>query len=231
MADFKKTKELFEQQGLMEFWNKRGKQQELLDDELFEAKAISPDTKTYYQISDLPVGYRKLGEDRKYPIRQVLQIFRIKRVDGTEWLKSRGRIVGLDKIGNEVEHSFVDPELYYKPITRYELKRKDPKNENSPLERVCVEAGINPHDYRYTEYTLPFNQKNLENLYKQRPTQSTSSVTLVIYTEGASDRPRQITNVEEFSKRLFDDLWQEAITPRYRLDRSYADNLEASHIR
>lgn len=23
----------------------------------------------------------------------------------------RGKIVGLDKIGNEVEHSFVDPEL------------------------------------------------------------------------------------------------------------------------
>jgi hypothetical protein len=80
---------------------------------------ISPDTKTYYQVSDLPVEYRKLGEDRKYPIRQVLQIFRIKRVDGTEWLKSRGRIVGLDKVGNEVEHSFVDPELYYKPLTRY----------------------------------------------------------------------------------------------------------------
>jgi hypothetical protein len=142
----------------------------------------------------------------------VLQIYRIKRADGTEWLKSRGKLVGLDKAGNEVEHSFVDPELYYKPLTRHELKRKEPQNENSPLERVCVEAGINPHDYRYTEYTLPFNQKNFENLYKQRPTQSTSSVTLAIYTEGASDRPRQITNVEEFTKRLFDDLWQDAIT-------------------
>jgi hypothetical protein len=54
---------------------------------------------------------------------------------------------------------------------------------------------------------------------------------LAIYTEGASERHRQITNGEEFSKRPFDDLWQEGITPRYRLDRSYADNLEASHIR
>jgi hypothetical protein len=78
---------------------------------------------------------------------------------------------------------------------------------------------------------LPFNQKNFENLYKQRPLKSTFSVSLVIYAEGASENPRQITNVEEFSKREFDDLWQEAITPRYRLDRSYADNLEASHIR
>jgi hypothetical protein len=124
----------------------------------------------------------------------VLQIYRIKRVDGTEWLKSRGKIVGLDKLGNEVEHSFVDPELYFRPLTRHELKRKDPKNENSPLERVCVEAGINPHDYRYTEYTLPSNQKNFENLYKQRPTQPTSSVSLVIKAEGASDFPRQITD-------------------------------------
>jgi hypothetical protein len=230
MPDFRRTKELFEQQGLTELWNKRPKQLELLDDELFEVKVISPDTKTFYQLSDLPVGYRKLGEDRKYPIRQVLQIYRIKRVDGTEWLKSRGRIVGLDKLGNEVEHSFVDPEMFYKPVTRYEFRKSDSKNENSPSERVCVEAGINPHDYRYTEYTLPFNQKNFENLYKQRPIQSTSSVTLAIYAEGASDRPRQITDPELFSKKPFDDLRLEAITPKYKLDRSYKDNLEASHI-
>jgi hypothetical protein len=203
----------------------------LLDDKLFEAKVINPDTKTFNQVSDLSVAYRKFREDRKYPFRQMLQIYRIKRVDGTEWLESRGRIVGLDKAGNEVEHSFTDPEMFYKPVTRYEFRKNDPKNEYSPSERVCVEAGINSHDYRYTEYTLSFNQKNFENLYKQRPTQSASSVTLVIYVEGASEFPRQITNVEHFTNRPFDDLWQEAITPRFKLDRSYADNLQASHIR
>jgi hypothetical protein len=134
MPDFRRTKELFEQQGLTELWNKRPKQLELLDDELFEVKVISPDTKAFYQLSDLPVGYRKLGEDRKYPIRQVLQIYRIKRVDGTEWLKSRGRIVGLDKLGNEVEHSFVDPEMFYKPVTRYEFRKSDSKM-NTVLQR------------------------------------------------------------------------------------------------
>lgn len=40
-------------------------------------------------------------------------------MDGTEWLKSRGRIDALDKLGNEVEHSFTDPELFYKPWTQY----------------------------------------------------------------------------------------------------------------
>jgi hypothetical protein len=202
----------------------------LLDDELFEAKVINSDTETYNQVSDLPVGYRKLGRNRKYPVRQVLQIYRIKRADGTEWLKSRGRLVGLDKAGNEVEHSFVDPEMFYKPVTRYEFRKNDPKNEYSHSERVCVEAGINPHDNRYTEYTLPFNEENFQNLYKQRPTESSSSVSMVIRAEGASDRPRQITDPELFSKKLFDDLWLEAITPKYKLDRSYKDNLEARHI-
>lgn len=111
-----------------------------------------------------------------------------------------------------------------------EFKRKDPKNEYSPMERVCVEANINPYDYRYTEYTLPFNLKNFENLYKQRPTATPYSVSLVIYVEGASEKPRQITSIEKFSKTPFDDLWQEAITPKYKLDRNYSDSLEASHI-
>jgi hypothetical protein len=153
MPVFRKIQKIFEEQGLSKFFKKP---LELSDDELFEAKVINPDTKTHTQISGLPVGYRKLGEGIKYPVRQVLQIYRIRRADGTEWLKTRGRIVGLDKVGNEVEHSFVDPEIYYKPINHYELKRKNPKDENSPLERVCVEAGINPHDYRFAEYTLPF---------------------------------------------------------------------------
>jgi hypothetical protein len=80
MPDYKKTEQIYVEQGITDFWKKP---LELLDDELFEAKVINPDTKTYNQVSDLPVGYRKFG-DRKYPIRQVLQFYRIKRVDGTE---------------------------------------------------------------------------------------------------------------------------------------------------
>lgn len=158
MPDFKKTQKIYEEQGISHLWKQS---LELLDDELFEAKVINSDTKTYQQISDLPIECRKPGENKKYPLREVFQIIRIKRVDGTEWLKSRGRIVGLDKAGNEVEHSFTDPELFYKPLTRHEFKRKDPNNEYSPMERVCVEAATNSLDNRYTEYTLPFNQKNL----------------------------------------------------------------------
>jgi hypothetical protein len=98
------------------------------------------------------------------------------------------------------------------------------------MERVCVEAGLNPHNYNYTEYTLQFNQENFDKLYEQRPTKSALSVSLSIYAEAASENPRQITEVEPFM-RPFDDLWLEAITPKFKMDRSFNDNLEASHIR
>jgi hypothetical protein len=48
--------------------------------------------------------------------------------------------------------------------------------------------------------------------------------------EGASDKPRQITNVEQFRNGDFDALWTEATTPKFKLDRSFKDNLEGSHI-
>ena len=49
--------------------------------------------------------------------------------------------------------------------------------------------------------------------------------------EGAIEGPRQITSVERFESTPFEDLWQEAITPKFKLDRSYKDNLEANHIK
>jgi hypothetical protein len=48
-------------------------------------------------------------------------------MDVTQWLKSRGRIVELDELGNEIEHSFTDPQVYFEPVTEYGYKPKDPK--------------------------------------------------------------------------------------------------------
>ena len=227
MPDFKRTQKIFEEQDLMKFWKKPA---ELLDNEGYEKKVINPDTETYTQTADLPVEYRKFNDGRIYPIRQVLHIKRIKIVDGSEWLKSSGRITGLSKTGDEVYHSFTDSEVFYKPITRHAFKKKEPNNEYSPTERVCVEAGFNPNEYQYTEYTLPFNENNFDNLYNQKPTKDSSSVSLVIYAEGASDKPRLITNVDQFRNKPFDDLWTEATTPKFKLDRSFKDNLEDRHI-
>jgi hypothetical protein len=44
MPDYKKTEQIYAEQGISNFWKKP---MEMLDDELFEAKVINPDTKTY----------------------------------------------------------------------------------------------------------------------------------------------------------------------------------------
>ena len=63
---------------------------------------------------------------------------------------------------------------------------------NLDMERTCVREDINPITLEYIEYTLPFNAKNFEQLYKQRPSSSPGSVSLVIKSEGSNEPPRQI---------------------------------------
>jgi hypothetical protein len=42
---------------------------------------------------------------------------------------------------------------------------------------------------------------------------------------------RKIDNPDKFKNIPFEELWEEATKPRFKMDRSYADNLEVSHIR
>jgi hypothetical protein len=221
MPDYRRTEELFKAEEILHLYKKSPGQ---LDDELFLAKVINPETNTFYQPSVLPLEYRKnLQQNKTYPLREVYQIYRIKRLDGTEWLKSRGRIVGLDRLGNEVGHSFTDPELYYKPQTQYAMRDKDSNDSSKGKERKCIAAGINEASAQYRDYTLPFNTKNFEQLFKQRPGQSPATVSLAIYEEGSSEKPRQITDPEKFKSTPFDDLWNEATIIKVKLDRSIKD--------
>jgi hypothetical protein len=75
--------------------------------------------------------------------------------------------MGLDRLGNEVEHSFTDPEIYYKPWTQYSMLDKDSKDSSKGRERKCVAAGINELKPELKEYTLPFSTENFEVLFKE----------------------------------------------------------------
>jgi hypothetical protein len=70
------------------------------------------------------------------------------------------------------------------------------------------------------------NAKNFEQLFKQRPGQSPATVSLSIFEEGSSEKPRQITDPEKFKSTPFDDLWNEATTLKVKLDRSIKDQLD-----
>jgi poly-gamma-glutamate capsule biosynthesis protein CapA/YwtB (metallophosphatase superfamily) len=64
MPDYKRTQKLYEEQGVSKFYKKPPEQQ---DDERFYLQVTNPDTGTFYKLSDLPVAYRKFGEERTYP--------------------------------------------------------------------------------------------------------------------------------------------------------------------
>ena len=147
MPDYKKTEQLFKEREISHLYHKPQAQ---LDDELFYAKVTNPETGQPFQWEDLTVSNRKFANGKKYPIKEVFQIVRVRRPDASEWLKSRGRILGLDQLGNEVEHSFTDPEVYFTPWTEYKIK-KNAQNPDGPKERYCAAAGINERKIHRTQ--------------------------------------------------------------------------------
>jgi hypothetical protein len=120
--------------------------------------------------------------------------------------------------------------VYFEPKLEYGYKPQDPKNPDGPKQRVLLSASINEQDLDRKKYTLPYNEKNFNDLFKQRPGKSAETVSLSIYEEGSSEKPRQVT-LEEIKAPAFDTLWEDKITPRFKLDRSFNDNLHGSHIK
>jgi hypothetical protein len=58
-----KTEQLFKEQGISNYYKKQLAQ---LDDELFYKKIANPETEKTYQWEDLPPGYRKFSNGKKY---------------------------------------------------------------------------------------------------------------------------------------------------------------------
>ena len=53
---------------------------------------------------------------------------------------------------------------------------------------------------------------------------------LAIKDETRDRPPCSVESPDHFKTRGFDELWNWASTPNYKMDRSYKDQLEASHI-
>jgi hypothetical protein len=63
----------------------------------------------------------------------VNEIYRIRLVDGSEWLKSRQIWKGLDTAGNELDISMNDKEMYDSGRAIYSLKPEDPKDKSTHM--------------------------------------------------------------------------------------------------
>jgi hypothetical protein len=62
MPDYKKTEQLFKEQGISKYYKKQMAQ---LDDELFYQKITNSETEKPYQWEDLPPGHRKFSNGKK----------------------------------------------------------------------------------------------------------------------------------------------------------------------
>ena len=67
----------------------------------------------FFQLEDLraigavPSDFRKNEKPKKYPVMKVDSIIRIKKADGSEWLKSRQTWIGLDRLGNDITNALL----------------------------------------------------------------------------------------------------------------------------
>jgi hypothetical protein len=226
MANYQKTQELFNGEPNKAPGLKCEKSGEQLAEEKWFEQVKNPNTGEFFQLEDLrtlgavPADFRKDEKPKKYPIKKVDSIIRIKKADGSEWLKSRQTWVGLDRLGNDIPKTFVDPEMYDRPVFEYQSKLVK-LNDPFKTERKAVSL-----TYKQ-EPTLPFTPENLEQLYSTCSNPADRrTIFLVIKNEGTDESPRNITNHEDFKNKPFDELWEGATTPRFSLDRSVKDQLQ-----
>jgi hypothetical protein len=107
-------------------------------------KVRSPKTGEFYQAEELikrelvPEDWKpprtKNGKPVRNPLKEVWEIYRIRAVDGSEWLKSRYMMTGLDSLGNEQNLAMIDPEMYNEVIPIYGQKRR--------TRRIIQDSGI-----------------------------------------------------------------------------------------
>jgi hypothetical protein len=108
MTNYQKTQELFEKEVNKVPGLKYEKSGEQLSEEKWFAQVKNPNTDEFFQLEDLravgavPADFRKDEKPKKYPVKKIDEIIRIKKADGSEWLVSRQTWIGLDRLGNDM---------------------------------------------------------------------------------------------------------------------------------
>jgi hypothetical protein len=138
----------------------------------------------------------------------------------SEWLMSTQEWWGLDVFGNALNISMNYKERYDDIRPVYTSKAKNPKERDPEMVLEITSIG------HTIKYTLPFMEENCDALYAMR----NGSCSLVLKDESKDRPPYSIDSFDHLKTREFDELWDMLSTPRTKLDRSYKDNLEASHI-
>jgi hypothetical protein len=127
---------------------------------------------------------------------------------------------GLDQSGNPISKSFNDKEWFDDILPIYTVKPENPRQRDSKMIREVTSI-----EHR-RKYTVPFKAETVQKLYDIKNGQCN----LAIKDESTDRPPYSVESLNHFMTREFAELWSWASTPNYKMDRSYKDNLEASHI-
>jgi hypothetical protein len=139
----------------------------------------------------------------------------------SEWLMSTQEWWGLDVFGNARSLSMNYKERYDDIRPVYTNKAKNPKERDSEMVLEITSIG------HRMKYTLPFTADNCDAFYSRR---QNGSCNLVLKDETRDRPPYAIDSFDHLKAMEFDTLWDMLSTPRTKLDRSYGDDLNNSHI-
>ena len=117
---------------------------------------VNPDTNEYYPARN-KAGEEIKGTGAKHIVNQII---RFRRKDGKEFLYSQGRIEGHDAFGNSVHRNCAKPEVWTK--TLFDYKRIYDQRTNTTKTLTVGTLGSEQ------VYELPFNEKNLKQLFSKR---------------------------------------------------------------
>jgi hypothetical protein len=232
MYDFERTKQLYEEiDQIKKFkespdFTRYKKELKWFDD------VTSRRTGEYYQANELirrdmvskkwsPPHIDEQQKPLEYPLKYVTGIYRVKTSDLSEYLMTTETWYGLDVFGNALNISMDFKQRYddIRPI--YTNKVKNPKDRDSEVELQITSIKHN------MKYTLIWTPENFDKLYKMK----NGKCVLVLKDETQDKSPYEISKPESFRNSSFEELFEYASTPHTKLDRSYGDNLDNSHIR
>jgi hypothetical protein len=233
--DYNQTLEIYRNFGQEKKFKEKPDNNRFLKEKAWYEKVKSKKTGEYYQAEDLvkrelvPEDWQcpdkdKEGNPLKYPLKSVNEIIRKRLVDGSEWIISRQMWRGLDQLGNAIDISMNDKETFDDVLPIYTQKPEDPKADPNRRDTKMIRV-IDRLEQRI-KYTEPFTPETAQKLYDMK-----NGKCGLVVIDGSSDHPPvSVPSFEHFKNRPFDELWEMVTTPKYKMDRSYGDNLDNSHI-
>jgi len=131
----------------------------------WKSLVVDPANQEYYRGKEPKFTVSEDGVETKTmqevdPHELVRQITRVRTEDGSEYLMSKGQIIGYDEFGQPRPLSYSNKERYIETLFRFETEQDTSVNR---LRQVCKgPEGMREH------YLMPFTEKNVRKLYEKR---------------------------------------------------------------